>query len=150
MFLRCFSRQSLESIILLFGTANDATHVIILHKYVILTIKCTFSNSDSIFQENNACLHKIKLAKKFHAENDLCILLWSAQSSDLNPIENLQADVKKSIHERKKLPFNMAELNQHVKKAWWKIPIHIIKNLVNSMPQQIQAIIKANKGSTKY
>ncbi|CAB4435330.1 unnamed protein product [Rhizophagus irregularis] len=52
--------------------------------------------------------------------------------------------VKNNICERKKHPFNVAELDQCVKKAWQEISIHTIKNLVDSMPQQIQAVINAN------
>ncbi len=150
MFWGCFSRQGLGPIVPLFGTANGATHVTILHKHVMPTMRRTFPNGDGIFQEDNARPHKTKLAKKFHAENDLCILLWPAQSPDLNPIENLWADVKKNIRERKKLPSNMAELDRHVKKAWREIPIHTIENLVDSMPRRIQAVIEANGGPTKY
>ena len=60
------------------------------------------------------------------------------------------ADIKKSIRKRKKQPSNLAELDRYVKKAWQEIPIHTIKNLVNSIPRQIQAVIEAKGGPTKY
>ena len=150
MFWECFSRQGLGPIVPLSGTATDATHVIILRKHVMPTMRCVFPNSDGLFQEDNAHPHKLKVVKKFYTENDLRVLSWPAQSPDLNPIENLWVDVKKSIRERKKQPSNLTELDRYVKKAWRKIPIHTIENLVDSMPRRIQAVIKANEGPTKY
>jgi DDE superfamily endonuclease len=146
----CFSRQGVGPIVPLSGTATGASHVVILQKYVIPTMRHAFPNGDGWFQEDNAHPHTSKVAKKFHTENDLRVLSWPAQSPDLNPIENLWAIVKKSIRERKKHPSNIAELDRYVKKAWQDIPIHTIENLVDSMPQRIQAVIDANGGPIKY
>jgi len=150
MFWGCFSRQGLGPIVPLTGTVTGATHVIILRKRVMPTMRRAFPNHDGIFQEDNARPHKTKLAKKFHAENGLRVLPWPAQSPDLNPIENLWAEVKKSIRERKNLPSNLAQLERHVIRAWNQIPIKTIENLVDSMPQRIRAVIEANGGPTKY
>ena len=48
------------------------------------------------------------------------------------------------------MPSYIAELERHIKKSWKEISIHTIENLVDSMPQQIQAVIEANGGPTKY
>jgi len=150
MFWGCFSRQGVGPIVPLFGTATGTSHVTILQRFVMRTMRRVFPNGDGWFQEDNARLHTSKVAKKFHTENGLRKLSWPAQSPDLNPIENLWADVKKSIRGRKKMPSNIAELEQHVNKAWRKILIQTIENLVDSMPQRIQAVIKAKGGPTKY
>ena len=51
---------------------------------------------------------------------------------------------------KEKHPSNITELDRYVKKAWQEIPIHTIENLVDIMPQQIQAVINANGGLIKY
>ena len=56
--------------------------------YMNRTLEC-ISNSDGSFQENNVQPHKSKQAKNFHAENDLHVLSWSAQSPDFNLIKNM-------------------------------------------------------------
>jgi transposase len=113
-------------------------------------MKKTFSNNDGWFQEDNARPHTSKVAKSFQAEKNLRTLSWPAQSPDLNPIENLWSEVKKKIRTYKKPPSNLSELDRYVKKAWKEIPKHTIENLVDSMPQRIQAVIAANGGLTKY
>jgi transposase len=86
----------------------------------------------------------------FQTENGIRMLSWPAQSPDLNPIENLWAEVKKNIRTYKKPPSNIVELDRYAKKAWKEISKYTIKNLVNSMLQRIQAVIAANGGLTKY
>ena len=44
---------------------------------------------DTIFQQDNALLHKLKFIGNFFQENEWMVLEWPAYSLDLNPIENL-------------------------------------------------------------
>ncbi|RGB27738.1 hypothetical protein C1646_768716 [Rhizophagus diaphanus] len=64
-------RQGVGPIVPLSGTATGASHVVILQKYVIPTMRRTFPNGDGKFQEDNARPHTSKVAKKFYTENDL-------------------------------------------------------------------------------
>ena len=73
---------------------------------------------------------------------------WPAQSSDLNPIENLWADVKEVVATAK--PTTKESLWNEVMEAWSEIPLKRCQDLVNSMPRRCVAVI-ANKGhATKY
>jgi transposase len=113
-------------------------------------MKRMFSRNNGLFQEDNARPHKTKVASSFCAEKNLHILSWPAQSPDLNPIENLWAEVKKKIRNKKKKPTNLAELERDVKNAWKAIPKRLIENLIDSMPARIQAVIAAEGGLIKY
>ena len=81
-------------------------------------------------------------------QRSLQVLAWPAQSPDLNPLENLWAIVKRDV--QKKHPTNLVQLEKCVKASWKAIPAETIKNLVDSMPRRIQAVIAAKGGPTKY
>jgi transposase len=150
MFWGCFSRRGVGPIVFLSGRVTGASHVDILRKHAVPTMRRTFLKGKGRFQEDNARPHTVKVAKEFWEKTGLRKLSWPAQSPDLNPLENLWAEVKRSVQNRKKQPSSLAELDRHVVKAWKNIPTSLIKSLVDSMPRRIEAVIAAKGGPTKY
>ncbi|CAG8665830.1 12353_t:CDS:1, partial [Ambispora gerdemannii] len=71
----------------------------------------------------------------FHAENDLRMLPWPVQSPDLNPIENPRDETKKNHTTL----LNLTDRSKNHEDT--------IENLVNSMPQRIQAVIATKRGT---
>ena len=57
----------------------------------------------------------------FQAKNNLHTLSWPAQSPDLNPIENLWAEVKKSIRAYKKPLSNLTDMLKRLGKKFRSI-----------------------------
>jgi transposase len=146
----CFSWQGVGPIIPLEGSVNGASYVETLRMHALPTMHQMFSRGNGLFQHDNAAAHTSKVAAKFLEESGLRVLRWPAQSPDLNPIENLWAIVKYDLQKQKELPKNLAELERHVVRAWKAISKTTIRNLINSMPRRIQAVIAANGGPTKY
>ena len=69
-------------------------------------------------------------------------------SPDLNPLENLWQIVKKKL--KGKTYKNKDDLWNDFENAWNEIPLDIVVSLVKSMPNRINAVIRANGGHTKY
>ena len=103
-----------------------------------------------LFQKDNASIHTVRVTTKWKRNNDIETLLWPAQSSDMNPIENLWDELERQVQARKSLPKNWEELWSILQKKWGKIKIHKLQNLVNSMPNRIKAVLNSKGNPTKY
>ncbi len=103
-----------------------------------------FKDADFIFQQDLAPAHTAKSTKRWLNDHGVGVLDWPANSSDLNPIENLRGIVKRKM--RNKRPKNAAELKASVKETWASIPPQQCHKLITSMPRRIEAVvIKANE-----
>src|SRR5882762_11828674 len=91
-----------------------------------------------------------KKASKWFKDNSIDVMVWPAQSPDINPIEHLWVDLKKALNKYPNPANGVHELWERVVEEWNKIPPETCQNLIESMPRRIQAVIKAKGGHTKY
>uniref|UniRef100_A0A3Q0R5D0 Tc1-like transposase DDE domain-containing protein n=1 Tax=Amphilophus citrinellus TaxID=61819 RepID=A0A3Q0R5D0_AMPCI len=97
---------------------------------------------------NNASCHMAKTVKTFLAERQIRSMSLPANSPDLNPIENLWWKLKKMVHD--KAPACKADLATAIRESWSQIDEEYCLSLIKSVPQRLQAVIKASGGATKY
>lgn len=108
------------------------------------------SAGDVIFQQDNDSKHTCKKAQTWLKDHDFNVLLWPAQSPDLNPIEELWTHVKRKLSAHEVAPKGILELWERVEEEWNKIDAEVCQNLIESMPRRIAAVLKAKGGHTKY
>lgn len=100
------------------------------------------------YQHDNDPKHSARVVKEWFEENRVTVLPWPSQSPDLNPIEHLWGDLKKTIGNRKSS--NKQQLWEAVKLSWESIPVERCRKLIESMPRRCEAVLKNNGGATKY
>lgn len=89
--------------------SQDATMTSTRYQDVLENFLLPYYNPDCIFQHNNVPYHTTKPISKLLSDHNVTVLDWPAQSSDLNPIENIWHTLNLAIDKR------MSEINSHKK-----------------------------------
>ena len=145
----CFCKDRLGPLILINGSVNSATYIKILQEN-LLPFLIQLGPNNYIFQDDNAPAHRSQVVKQWKEENMIITLPWPAQSPDLNPIENIWAELERKIRSYKVKPKNQSELFEALKTEWYNLNINYINRLIYSLPNRIHQV-KINKGNpTKY
>jgi hypothetical protein len=115
------------------------------------TETCSKESRTLLFQEDNATWHRSReteLSKK-----DMGIELfpcWPAQSPDLNPIENIWAEMERRLG---KLTYKITtdeQLESELKRIWEQLKVEYTTALVHSMPVRCQAVVDNDGHPTSY
>ncbi len=101
------------------STVNAAIYQEILEHFMLPSDDKLYGDADLIFQQDLAPAHTAKGTKSwFYEDNDhgVTALDWSANSSDLNPRENLWDIVKRKMRDTR--PNNTDDLKAAIKATW--------------------------------
>ena len=107
-------------------------------------------NIELILMEDNAPVHTAIISQNFQNKNGIKKLEpWPAQSPDLNPIENVWKVLKTEVQELYH-PKNLEEMQHCLKLVWDDFSDQILRNIIESMPSRMKAVIESNGGPTRW
>jgi transposase len=133
------------------GKMDAALYLDIISCDIARTCEWYQMNLDQvIFQQDNAPCHTSGMVREWLQTQDFEVLDWPPQSPDLNPIEHTWAILKKKLGEYEEQPASIHELWDRVQTQWELISRQQCQNLVDSMPNRIDAVIRAKGGFTNY
>ena len=100
--------------------------------------------------EDGAPSHRARLTQSYRDHYRIPSLNWPPASPDLNPIENIWNLIKTRINQRQPRPTGRGEVKEAIIDEWSRITVEEIVKVVDSMPDRIQAAIRANGGHTRW
>ena len=111
-----------------------------------------------LFMHDNAPCHKTASVTELLRENNIPVMVWPAQSPDLNPIENLWRDLKHRFYLKFRASMSSPSSSQDafekysalIKECWAEQNTELVQSLIESMPRRCQVVIDAKGGHTKY
>lgn len=99
---------------------------------------------------DNAKIHAKGIA--YLRQDGVEVLDFPPKSADLNPIENVWAQLQKILN--RKLRFrtvsNKSDLIELIRVSWKEIPQSVINNCILSMPRRLMEVIRAQGRQTRY
>ncbi|GBN09766.1 hypothetical protein AVEN_84553-1 [Araneus ventricosus] len=104
-----------------------------------------------IFQDDNSTVYLAgRICDLFHEQSHTLLHLdLPAKSLDLNPIENLWDMLEQRVKLRNQHPRNLVDLRDQILSEWLKLDETWLQNLVDSLPNRIQAVIKSRCAVTR-
>jgi transposase len=147
----CIMAQGTGYICQIEGTMNKDVYQSILNTHLENSFSWYNINKKKIiFQQDNDPKHTAKSIQQWLEDQPFSVLSWPAQSPDLNPIEHIWALLKRRLSEYEAAPSGLVELWERVQDVWNKISQQDCLKVIDSMPDRIQAVLKARGRWTAY
>ncbi len=130
------------------GTLSADGYIDILRKELIPFMEQHYQDNDVTFQQDGAPCHTAKKTCHFLESNDIKYIHpedWPPNSPDLNPIENLWANIQNIVSKRKWK--TQSGYERAIRDEWFKVTPDELHALIGSMPRRIAQCKKAG-GST--
>lgn len=123
-----------------------------MYKDIMETIMLPYAEEEMplvwVYQQDNDPKHTSALVKNWFKDNNIEVMKWPSQSPDLNPIEHIWGEVKRSL-EKEKFK-NKKDLFETFEKKWKSISQDIIDKYIHSMPRRCAEVIRRKGYATHY
>ena len=119
----------------IYGHMDGNLYRQILEEDLLGTIGWHQMDKDNIiFQQDNDPKHTARLTKQWFEDNSIRVLVWPAQSPDLNPIEHLWNEMDRRLKRLETPVRTQDEVWDAVLSFWIELGNDVCKKLVETMP----------------
>lgn len=133
------------------GIDQDAYKNILRNQVLPHCIEMLDENGEAqTYMDDGASCHDAQSVVDYCAELGIQRPFWPPNSPDMNPIEHIWGWLKHHLTNLDPVPRNLDEVKTAVIKFYEDINFQSIRALYHSMPERIQALLRANGGTTRY
>ncbi len=139
----CFSAHGVGDIYLFTENLDAPLMKHILQKHLLSSAHRMWPRGQWWFQQDNDPKHSSRLVQQWIKSHGIDCVEWPPYSPDLNPIENLWADLKKRVDKHN--PTSIYELITVLQLEWDATTTEACAKLAASMPERLAAV-RSNGG----
>lgn len=144
----CFCAKGIGQAEIFTDTLDGAQYVDILAHNLPPTYNCFYPSGQWWFLQDNAPAHCSNTSLQWLHNHGINCIDFPPNSPDLNPIENLWADVKRRVDARR--PHNTQQLEQYLGEEWEATDPNFLISLAHSMPDRCKAVVLNQGHRTHY
>lgn len=138
-----------ELVILDEGTVTAESYVEMVIRPVVIPFSQRVGDGFVLMQDN-ARPHTARITQAALSDANISLLPWPAKSPDLNSIEHLWDQLKRSLKENHSHVNTKQELINALKACWERIPEQNVTHLIESVPDRLIQCIPSRGGPTPY
>jgi len=122
----CITFNGLGTLDFVEGDINALKYIDILEDNLWPVVARYFPQNNSIFQDDNAPIHRAREVMEYRVENKIKTLLWPAQSPDLNIIENVWQRLKRELQNDATCIATVDDLKARIRHLWENLPVSYV------------------------
>lgn len=110
---------------------------------------------DGMFMEDGSRVHTAKANKGYREQKGIKSFpekphKWPANSPDLNPIENVWADMKHAINRLPEYPTSAAAMKKDLKTYWKTMTQEKCRNFIGDYQKRLELVVEAKGGNSGH
>ena len=129
------------------GNINASVYKELLCQHALSHL-CKRTVETPVFMQDNMHCHKAITVLSFLEEEEIAIMKWPPQSSNMNPLENVWKIIGERAQNRN--PQNIDDLWGFLKEEWRSIITTFCKKLIGSCGRRCNEVIQCKGKLTKY
>ena len=146
----CVGSQGKTELALYEGTLDAHAYQDILQKKLLPAAREWFQDEKEGWelQQDKASCHTAKSTERWLEQHGVDVVEgWPTKGDDINPIENLWAILDERLESKKFKTEN--GMKKAIRQVWDEVDLSLLHNLINSIPDRLRRIRKAQGGPIK-